>query len=81
MAIHVAAFAKINEAYSLLKKGKPFTEVVAQFATDSATKANEGNIGYITVFTLPYDAENIVYNLKSGEFAKPYRSAVWLSHF
>ncbi|MDQ2751801.1 MAG: peptidylprolyl isomerase, partial [Bacteroidota bacterium] len=71
-----AAFAKINEAYSLLKKGKPFTEVVIQFATDSAAKTNGGNIGFITVFTLPYDAENIVYNLKLNEFAKPYRSAV-----
>ena len=69
------AFAKINEAYSLLKKGKPFTEVVAQFSTDSSAKTNDGNIGYITVFTLPYEAENIVYNLKIGEFAKPYRSA------
>lgn len=69
------AFTKINEAYSLLRKGKLFTEVVTQFATDSATKTNGGNIGYITVFTLPYDAENIVYHLKPGDFAKPYRSA------
>ena len=70
------AFAKINEAYSLLKKGKSFSDVVSQFSTDSAAKTNGGNIGYITAFTLPYDAENIVYSLKPGEFAKPYRSAV-----
>ncbi len=69
------AFAKINEAYSLLKRGQAFTEVVKQFSPDSTLKTKDGNIGYITVFTLPYDAENIVYSLKRGEFAKPYKSA------
>ena len=70
------AFGKINQAYSLLKNGKPFTDVVNQFALDSAVKTNGGNIGFITAFTLPYKAENIVYNLNLGEFSKPYRSRI-----
>ena len=32
------------------------------------------DMGYITVFALPYVYENIVYNLKLGEFSKPYKS-------
>ncbi len=70
------AFAKINEAYSFLKNGRSFTDVVKQFVFDSAIKTNGGNIGFITSFTLPYEAENIVYNLKPGEYAKPYHSRI-----
>ena len=32
------------------------------------------DLGFITVFTLPYEYENIVYSLKPGEVSKPYRS-------
>ena len=71
-----AAFATINEAYALLTKGTSFDDVAARFAIDSATKNNKGNIGFITVFTLPYEAENIVYRLKPGEYAKPYHSRI-----
>ena len=67
-------YKKISEAYSQLKSGKSFNDVVAQNTQDPAVKKNGGDIGYITVFTLPYEAENIVYNLKPGDFSKPYRS-------
>ena len=70
------AFAEINKAYDLLKNGKSFHDVLLQFSTDSITKQNDGNIGYITVFTLPYEAENMVYHLHPGEFAKPYHSRI-----
>ena len=70
------AYKKINEAYFQLKNGKSFTDVVAQYTQNEAAKNNSGNIGFITVFTLPYEAENIVYNLKPGEFAKPYHSRI-----
>ena len=32
------------------------------------------DMGFITVFTLPYEFENIVYSLKPGQVSKPYRS-------
>lgn len=31
-----------------------------------------GDMGYVTVFTLPYAIENIIYNLKPGQWSKPY---------
>ena len=34
-----------------------------------------GDLGFVTVFTLPYEYENIVYSLKPGQTSKPYRSA------
>lgn len=35
---------------------------------------NFSDLGFITVFSLPYQYENIVYNLKSGDVSLPYRS-------
>jgi peptidyl-prolyl cis-trans isomerase SurA len=37
-------------------------------------KINKGRIGYITVFTLPYELENLAWSLSPGQFSKPYHS-------
>lgn len=70
-----SAYKKIEEAYAQLKAGKPFEDVAATASSDSATRAAKGYIGYITAFTLPYEIENILYNLKEP-FSQPYRSNV-----
>ena len=36
----------------------------------------KGVIGYITVFTLPYEIENLVYALKPGQYSGIYKSSV-----
>ncbi|MEO7524095.1 MAG: peptidylprolyl isomerase, partial [Ferruginibacter sp.] len=36
--------------------------------------AKYGDLGYITVFSLPYQYENIVYGLKAGETSNPLRT-------
>ena len=45
-----------------------------QYSTDANTKASKGMIGYITVFTLPYSIENIVYALPQNGFSNIYKS-------
>ena len=70
------AYSKINTAYSELKKGKSFDAVAQEYAFDSASKATKGMVGYITVFTLPYTMENIVYNLQPGNFSFVYKSKI-----
>lgn len=35
-------------------------------------KISTQDLGYITVFTLPYDIENFIYNLKPGQWSKPF---------
>lgn len=72
----VEAYSQITKAYKDLKAGKNFEDVASQYSTDSITKANNGNIGYITVFTLPYSIENIVYRLKPGEYSNIYKSSI-----
>ncbi len=34
----------------------------------------DADLGFITAFNLPYQFENIVYNLKPGQFSKPYHT-------
>ena len=68
------AFKQIQSAYQQLKTGKPFNELVEKYSADEETKKNKGNIGYITVFNLPYEIENIIYSLAPNQFSAPYKS-------
>ena len=70
------AYNQIKKAYSALEEGRSFDDVAEQYSTDAATKANKGTIGYITVFTLPYPIENIVYALQPNAFSSIYKSNV-----
>jgi peptidyl-prolyl cis-trans isomerase SurA len=68
------AYEKAMAAYSALKKGKKFSETALAYSEDPSVKSNGGGIGYITVFTLPYELENLAYSLAPGQYSKPYRS-------
>ncbi len=69
------ALTEITKAYSDLQGGKSFDEVLATYS-DEATQKTKGDLGYVTVFTLPYEIENIVYALHTGGYSKPYRSSI-----
>ena len=68
-----AAKAQAEKAYNLLKQGKSFEEVLNQFSNDDNNKKTKGDIGFITVFSLPYAIETVLYNLKTGQYAAPYK--------
>jgi peptidyl-prolyl cis-trans isomerase SurA len=68
------AYEKAMTAWNELKKGKKFAEVAPAFSDDPTVKTNRGDIGFITVFTLPYDLENLAYSLAPGQWSKPYRT-------
>ncbi|HEY4335537.1 MAG TPA: peptidylprolyl isomerase [Puia sp.] len=68
------AYEKAMAAYAVLKKGKKFDEIARLYSEDPAAKENTGSLGYITVFTLPYQLENLAYSLAPGQFSKPYRT-------
>jgi peptidyl-prolyl cis-trans isomerase SurA len=65
---------KMQEAYMELQSGKSFDDVALKFSADPSVAKNKGNLGYITVFSLPYQFENVIYNLAPGKFSAPYRS-------
>jgi peptidyl-prolyl cis-trans isomerase SurA len=68
------AYEKAMAAYAALKRGRKFSEVAAQYSDDPSAKTNGGDIGYITVFTLPYELESLAYSTPTGKFSKPYRT-------
>lgn len=68
------AYEKAMAAYEALRKGRRFSEVAVRYSEDPSVKTNGGLIGYITVFTLPYELENLAYSTAPGHFSKPYRS-------
>jgi peptidyl-prolyl cis-trans isomerase SurA len=45
-------------------------------STDAATREMGGDLGYITVFTLPYIFENVAYQINVNNYSKPFRSAL-----
>lgn len=65
---------KMQEAYMELQSGKNFDDVALKFSADPSVAENKGNLGYITVFSLPYQFENVIYNLSPGKISAPYKS-------
>src|SRR5688572_261174 len=65
---------KINEAQMQLRAGKSFEEVALKYSQDPSVNINKGDLGYITVFTLPYEFENIIYKTGPGKVSAPYKS-------
>ena len=64
------AFTSINTFYTALKSGKTDYD---NLNAASAVKIKQSDFGFVTVFSLPYEYENVVYALKTGETSKPYR--------
>lgn len=52
---------------------KDFKDSIAVEQYHRIAKSEWTDIGFITVFTLPYELENIIYALKPGEESRPYR--------
>jgi peptidyl-prolyl cis-trans isomerase SurA len=72
---NAAAKTQIDKAYKELQSGADFGKTAASFSNNNLVKNSNGYIGYITVFSLPYELENTVYALKQGGFSKPVMGA------
>ncbi len=56
-------------------KGEDFGTIATAYSADPSAAANKGEMGFITVFSLPYALENIVYALTPGKVSEPYQSS------
>lgn len=65
---------KLAEIERRLAKKEEFMSVARQLSDDPSAKTNGGDLNFITVFTLPYEFENIVYSTPPGKYSKPYES-------
>lgn len=68
------AYKAIHETYDELKKGKTNYEDILAEIKEEIAPVQGNDLGFVTVFTLPYEFENIAYSLKPGEVSKPYRT-------
>ena len=70
----MAARRRLDEVNKRLAKKEDFLLVAHQVSDDPSAKTNKGDLDYITVFTLPYEFENIIYTTATGKYSKPYTS-------
>lgn len=70
----LAASKKADDAYKKLASGTSFAEVAKAYSEDPSAKINGGDVGFVTVFTLPYPLENLIYTTAQGKSSPVYRS-------
>lgn len=70
----VNAKHKLDEVMKKLQQGEEFSKIAEQYSDDPSAKNNKGDIGFITVFTLPYPLESVIYSTAVGKYSSPYRS-------
>lgn len=72
----LAAQQKRDNILQRLQKGEDFLQIAQQDSDDPAAKTNKGDLGYLTVFSLPYEFENAIYNTPIGKYSTPVRSKI-----
>lgn len=72
----LAAMKKKDQLLARLQKGEDFGKLAKELSDDPAAKSNNGEIGFVTVFTLPYDFENAIYATAPGKVSVPVRSKI-----
>ncbi len=72
----LAALKKRDAILQQLKTGADFLQVARQYSDDPSAKTNKGDIGYVTVFTLPYEFENALYGISPGKYSEPVSSKI-----
>ncbi len=65
------AFNSISTFYTAIATGKTDYD---NLNAALPVKIKQSDLGFVTVFGLPYEYENIIYGLKMGEASKPYRA-------
>jgi len=65
---------KLAAVKTELKKGTAFSEIAKKYSDDPSAKTNGGDLGFITVFILPYELENLAYTTPVGKTSAIYRS-------
>ena len=78
------AYKKAMQVKKRLENGESIEKVAVEESEDKSARdrkrrgriipGNKGDLGYFTVFDMPYPFENAVYNMKPGEIAGPVRT-------
>ncbi len=69
-----AAEEKINKAYTALMNGMSWNDAVKEFSENPRTKANNGEIGWLSAGQAPAEFFDPIIKLDINEFTKPVRT-------
>lgn len=69
------AFNKIQDIFKKLQAGQNFEELVDLYSDDELSKPNKGSLGFLTALQTQWPFEQAMYQLKEGEFSKPFRTS------
>ncbi len=69
------AWQKIQDAYQALNDKKDFGATALLYSEDPFVKNNRGDMGFITVFDLPYQIETAAYNTSLGKYSPVFRTS------
>ncbi len=72
----VAAKQKLADVTKRLQKGEDFLLVAQEFSDDPSAASNKGDLSWLTVFSLPYEFENLLYTTAPGKYSSTYRSKI-----
>ena len=70
----IKVYKAAQDAYNALAVNHGAFGDIAEELKKKSIAASWSDAGFITVFSIPYEFENIVYNLKPGQVSKLYRS-------
>jgi parvulin-like peptidyl-prolyl isomerase len=71
----VATEDEANVVYSALKEGASFTDMAAQYSTDTGSKDSGGDLGWFTRGQMVTEFEDAVFAMTDiGEISKPVKS-------
>lgn len=62
------------ELQRALNAGGPYEQIVQDISRKNGIDIKPSDIGFVTAFSVPYEYENVIYKLKTGEASAPYRS-------
>ncbi len=64
---------KAADIVQQIRSGKSFESLATAFSADTAAVRTGGDIGFITLFTLPYALENVAYTLETNAVSDPVK--------
>ncbi len=64
---------RVDSVYAILQTGADFKKVAEQYSQDDYTKVNGGLVGWTTRGTYPKPFDSVAFQLKVGEYSRPYR--------
>jgi peptidyl-prolyl cis-trans isomerase SurA len=70
----MAARKKMDDVLNRLARKEDFLKVAQELSDDPAAKQNNGDLNYITLFTLPYEFETLVYKTPVGKQSTVFTS-------